>query len=270
MLRRTKTTVEKEQVICQNCHYQYSYLYEDKGKRQKVKTNYEKLARKDLKVIHKTHANLKDAYQPCPCCGFVQKWMVELRRKLLLKEFFIVAAVSVVLIVGCVFFGVASIVGDSMGLGQILSTVLDKTIPYFLLLSIGTIAYAIWAFLLWDPNRRIDKSSYDGARAQHLDRKALTESTLEYEAAAKVSSIKIKSPRRIELSLSTKLIMSIFATCGLVAFLSPSLFPEIISDLNNRGFMMLPFYVGLGCFLLSMISPAFFNLINHNKSHRTA
>ena len=266
MLRKTKMSVEKEHVICQNCHYQYSYLYEDKSKRANVKTTYEKLAKKDPTVIKKTHANLKDAYQPCPYCGFVQKWMYELRQRMLVKEFFIVAGVSVILIVGCVFFGVLFSSEGTGNMGSVFASVLDKTLLYFLLLGIGSIAYFIWTFLIWDPNRKVDRSSYEGARTKQVDRNALTESTLEYEAAAKVDAGPVKKTKRVMVSLGVKIVMSILATCGLVAFLSPSLFPEMISELNNRGFMMLPFYIGVGCFLLSMVSPAFFNLFNQDKS----
>jgi len=78
-MSKKRGLVEKERVICHNCRYQYSFLYEAREAMPQVQPT--------LEGHLGNYLNKRESYRPCPHCGFVQEWMVATQRKRRLADF---------------------------------------------------------------------------------------------------------------------------------------------------------------------------------------
>ena len=81
-----KGTVEKERVVCQNCRYHYSFLYDAKEPIPDVQPN--------LNGNLRNFITPRECYRGCPHCGFYQDWMVKARRKYQMIDFLLVCMVG--------------------------------------------------------------------------------------------------------------------------------------------------------------------------------
>ncbi|HNT36264.1 MAG TPA: hypothetical protein PKH07_14865, partial [bacterium] len=67
-------------MVCENCRYQFHFLYDHKKSRKATATTEAGRIRWDLASLKSRYVDLHACYQPCPHCGYVQEWMVKAKR----------------------------------------------------------------------------------------------------------------------------------------------------------------------------------------------
>jgi len=109
----------------------------------------------------------------------------------------------------------------------------------------------------WSPNKFVDRLRYEGTRAVDVDDEQRQRSHRAYQQATQIASrLGVRTTVSPEPRLSARGKALIFASCALavIAFLSPTLFPQMVVALSASGLMMLPFYIGIVFLLISSIT----------------
>jgi len=118
------------------------------------------------------------------------------------------------------------------------------------------LAYIPYVAHYWDPNRRVDRGSYEASKARDVDDEERLRSLKEYRRATRIA-LKLgsegASSSEARLSLRDKVLIIASCALAILAFLSPTLFPSMVAVLNESGLMMLPFYVGVLFLLITTI-----------------
>lgn len=182
---RDEYPVYEEHVICENCHYHFSFLFESsqriaKGKIGPVATRLERsdVEREALRHEH-IYANRREVWHPCPYCGYVQSWMILVERGVRLRDGRLLA---VVLGVPFVSFCLTRALYDYAVKGSATAALLQGLFilgTYALVALAGLVWWRRYLDVRWNPNRRVTPTETAAARAVDVDR---TRSEVAYRA----------------------------------------------------------------------------------------
>lgn len=250
--------VERELVICDNCRYQFNFLYDRKRSRRTARNADQSAVRWDLASLKNRYMDLHGCYQPCPHCGYVQEWMVRAKRWARIQDYGLIGLYGALLLsmVSLVVMLYATMSASGAPLGGTLSgfgKLYAMTVVCYLLF--GTF-YVPYVARFWTPNRHVDRLRYEATKVVDIDEEQRRRSLQAYrqasQLATRLGATKTVSP---EPRLSVRGKALILASCALavMAFLSPSLFPQMVVSLSEIGLMMLPFYIGVVFLLITTI-----------------
>lgn len=271
----SNSLVNKERVTCENCRCHYSYLYDAKKappeetrvefSSASAKLRYEKRLRRAL------YKSTADVWNACPNCGYHQSWMVSLRKENRLKAYGLVTggvglvAALAVMVLGAVPHGV------NAALFGILSV---SEMGWILIAGIAASAalYLPYLFLMWDPNRRVDRQSYEAMPITPIDPHARDRVASQYEFLARKGQIVRASnagaqPRAAAAGWFSRLVFGGLFVLGLVSFLAPTLSPSLIYMLSERGLLAAPFYLGAAMMAISLLGTSW-ELFIHTRTRR--
>lgn len=251
--RREDTLVNKEKVRCENCRNQYSYLYEARHPfPDQVQTEFSSPAAqmRYWKILRKRlYKSTADAWHACPNCNYYQSWMIGFRRSSRLKS----------------YLGFIALLGAILGLGILSVTLSGATaglplgsLELGLVGLLGIAATAVvnlpWLYLMWDPNKGVDTQTYEATPLKPIDPVRREEVASRYATLSKETDREL-SPmrRRIEqYAWTIRVAIAALMTIGVMMFLAPTLFPDVIFLLSEYGALMLPFYIGAACIIMAL------------------
>lgn len=256
--RVQSSQVERERVICENCRYQYQFLYDAKPSRKSSKRGHSPVRDRDLASLKNQYADLNTCYQPCPHCGFAQPWMVRAKRWARVQDYGYMGLyagifLSLLSLALMLYAALSSPEGTVLALFSGFGKAYVAVTAGYLLFGL---AYVPFVLRFWDPNRHVDKRCYEATRAVEIDQEQQKQSIAAYQRAAQLASrLGRKQMVSPEPRLSARGKALVFASCALavLAFLSPSLFPQLVVRLNDSGLMMLPFYIGMVFLLITTV-----------------
>ena len=246
---RVEGKVEREHVICSNCRYQFSYLYEAREGGVNIPCSSRPTPgelRGKAATVRRGYSTMRDAYKACPSCGYHQDWMVRLRRGVMMRRFLAGCAgtgVAVMLVLFVRLFSAVAWASEAVaaGSGNIGAWILGI---YLLLAGVAAAIFIPYVLRYWDPNRQVDRSSYDAAPPHAVPQLAQLHSRLRYEAAARVSDqLLAQADTRGKISTRTKVIIGASLLLAALCALMPVGLPGMFSNLYEQGLMMLPFYL---------------------------
>jgi len=248
-MTQKKGTVEKERVVCQNCRYHYSFLYD---------------AKEPASDSHPTmsgnltnYLNRRESFRACPHCGYYQDWMVQVQRRHRLVDLILLSLVGAC---GLLLYLVYQMIVVALSPVQTGGFEGVYQAQWILLGYVGLVAaaaglYAVYLRWIWNPNREVDTQSYEAAVPQEIRAEDFVSAASQYEAATRTVA-EVELPRRRlanpweTLSMPKKVLIGLGAFGGACSLVAPVLSPELALNLAQRGMTMLPFYVGVA-FLLS-------------------
>lgn len=255
--------VNKDRVTCENCRCHYSYLYDAKqAAPEEIRVEFPSMSarlRYEKRLRRALYRKASDAWHACPNCGYYQSWMVSLRRENRLKAYGLVmggvgliAALAVV-VLGVVFDGVnAALFGvfSPAELGMVLAAGAAAS----------AVLYLPCLFLLWDPNRGVDRQSYEAMPITPIDPNTRERIASQYEIIARkgqiVRATSNKKPvqrRAAAAGWASRMVFGTLFVAGLAAFLAPTLSPSLIYVLSERGLLAAPFYLGAALMGISLL-----------------
>jgi hypothetical protein len=149
--------VNEEHVICANCYFQFSFLYE--GKADVPPDRPHEVLHAPPKETAKTrmsrYRSLDEAVHPCPNCGYVQPWMVCVGRSIRVRT-----AVSVTLGLLCLNYLTCAYLTKFSG---IMEHGLAWAIPLGIFIVMAGSLGVYHSLRIWDPNEEVDQQSFGGA-----------------------------------------------------------------------------------------------------------
>jgi hypothetical protein len=227
--------VNEEHVLCANCYYQFSFLYEGKKDvppdrpHQLLHAPIEEVVKKRLERYRKP----EESFHACVNCGYVQPWMVRIARRLRVRT-----AVSIALGSLCLDYLVYTYLTNFAGVVE--------AGPAWALALAGLIVLATSIALyhslrIWDPNEGVDQQSYGGAA-----RVAELESPPEWDPKLALSMIPHPGKYRPWLRLLVRWLAGLSLAGGCVVFALPLLSEGIAYHLERSNVVMVPFWLGIG------------------------
>lgn len=200
-MSKKKGIVEKERVVCQNCRYHYSYLY-DAREPMSVNLN-------NLTGTLSNYRNQRESFRACPHCGFYQSWMVAARRKHRLLDFFLLTLFGGCGVLAYLLYQMARVVIDPIGVGGFEPVNLAQNVlaGYIGVAFAAGLLYAIYLRLAWNPNRQVDTESYEATTPREICPEDLINSISQYEAATR-RTLGIESAEEKELAGSSWSVLS--------------------------------------------------------------
>lgn len=252
-MTQTKGTVEKERVVCQNCRYHYSFLYDAKEATPSAQAT--------LTGTLSNYRDPRESYRACPHCGYYQDWMLSARRKHHLKDMLLFCAVGACGVLLYLVYQMVAVAFDPLGTGGFgpLGRAEQVLMGYLGLMAVAVGGY--WAYLhwLWNPNRDVDTQSYEAALPREVCPEEMTASATQYEAARRLAA-EVELPRRrfenpwARLSWTKRIFIIVGVFLGAASLMAPAVSPELALALARRGMTMFPFYLGVTFFVGSAIS----------------
>jgi hypothetical protein len=251
-MTQKKGTVEKERVVCQNCRYHYSFLYEAKESLPD--------SRPTMTGNLQNYVHPRESFRPCSNCGFVQDWMVGARRRQKLIDLILVSLIG-----GCgvLLYLIYQMVVVAMNPLQAAGFAPLNQAQLVAGLYVGLVALAAcgyYSFLRWgwNPNKDVDTDSYEAATPEEVCPEDLVRSVSEYEAASRLMKeeqlpSKKKSSPWASLTLTKKIFILLGFSLGLAALSAPWMSSSLAVSLAKRGMSLLPFYLGLALFVASLV-----------------
>ena len=244
MVSKKKGTVEKERVVCQNCRYQYSYLYDAKEAVQNPSPT--------MEGTLKNYLNRRESFRPCPHCGYVQDWMVKNRRRHRLTDLALVLFLGVSLVLMYLAYQMIAVTLNPLGAGSFEPVHQAQMIlfGYLGLVVAISASYSVYLRWFWNPNYEVDTESYEAATPHEVLPDDAIHAASQYEAATKLAR-EVVLPRKsfvnpwTAMSRTQKGVVILGILAGLCSLLVPALSPELALNLAQRGMTMLPFYLGV-------------------------
>jgi len=244
---KKKGTVEKERVVCQNCRYQYAFLYEAKKQAESSVPS--------LTGALKNYVNGRECFRACPHCGNYQDWMVTARRKHLMLDLFLVCLVGACGVLMYLIYQMLTVALDPLATGSFQSldraqTVLLGYLGFITLLASGYLGYLRW---FWNPNQDVDTQSYEATVPQKLVPKDVVSAVSQFEAATRVAA-EVELPPQdrsfgklswSSISWTKRCFIGTGLLIGIASLMAPAMSPDLAFALANKGMTMLPFYFGV-------------------------
>jgi hypothetical protein len=256
--------VEKQRVVCQNCRFQYSYLYEAKQPQPD--------AQPALYGNTRNYKNPREAFRACPHCGFVQDWMVAARRRSKMLDFSLVGLAGAVVVLAYLIYQMAVVLLNPLqaGIAESIHYAQMTLGGYLGVLLLAASCYWMWLQWGWRPNREVDTESYEAAVPQSVKTQDAIVAAARYEAAARHVPEKQlpgapKARPWAALSTSRKMLVASGVLFGFFTLGAPAFSPELAFSLARKGMTMLPFYTGLAIIAAAFVS-GFWEFIGQ-KSH---
>lgn len=252
-MTKRKGIVEKERVVCQNCRYQYSFLYEA---REAVTTPSPSMSGNLVNYV-----NPRESYRPCPHCGFVQDWMAGAWRRHRLTDLALAALIGASGVLIYLAYQMIAVALNPLAEGGFEPVYQAQTIlaGYLGLVALAAAAYFAYLHWIWDPNKDVDTKSYEAASPESVCPEDAITAASQYEAAARLTR-EVEMPQKhffrplTSLSWTQKSVMLAGIVIGVGSFIAPALSPDLALELASRGLTMAPFYLGVGFMLIAAVS----------------
>lgn len=247
-----KGMVEKERVVCQNCRYQYSYLYEAKEPVPK--------AQPTLVGSLENYKNRRESFRACPHCGFHQDWMIQARRRHRMIDLLLVSLVGAAGVLLYFVYQMITVAINPLGNGGFAPVWQAQWIlvGYAGVVAIAAAAYKAYLHWIWNPNEDVDTESYEASMPHEVCPEDAISAASQYEAAArKVAEVELPESPQVHpwamLSMTKKLIILAGMIAGAGTLIAPAMSPDLACTLAQRGMTMLPFYMGVVFMLTSAL-----------------
>lgn len=261
MAKKQRRTVEKEKVVCQNCRYQYSFLYDAKDAIANLTPT--------LEGNLQNYINKRESFRSCPHCGYYQDWMVSARRKHGIADMLLLCMVGAC---GVLMYLVYQMVMAAFNptMTEASTAIIHARYVIFGYLGFSVVAVtlkAAWLYFGWNPNKDVDTESYEAASPQQVCPQDVVSSISQYEAATRVLAEKQLPRRRVEnpwksMGPKKKSAVIFGLLLGLFSLSAPAMSPDLAFTLARNGMTMLPFYMGL-VFILSAALGGSLQLLDH-------
>lgn len=235
--------VNEEHVICANCFYQFSYLYEGKKDvppdrpHEVLHGSVEDVIRKRLERYRK----LDESFHPCPNCGYVQTWMVRIARRLRIR-----AAVSISLGLLCLDYLVYTYLTKFAG-------VLEPGPSWALALGglvvVGASIAVYHALRIWDPNESVDQQSFGGAA-----RVSEVEPPSDWDPKLALSLVPHTGKYRPWVRVLIRWLAVSTLASGCAVFSLPLLSEGIAYHLERMNVVMVPFWAGISLMAVGSVT----------------
>jgi len=251
-MTQKKGTVEKERVVCQNCRYHYSFLYDARRPAENTQAT--------LTGNLKNYQNPRESFRACPHCGYYQDWMIAGKRKHQLRDLILVCLVGACGVLLYLAYQMVTVAVDPLGAGGFGALGQAEQILLGYLGMVAAVLLGYWAYLrsLWNPNGQVDTQSYEAALPQEVCPEDMLSSANQFEAARRLAAeVELPHKRRENLWASLSLTKRIFILAGVLlgasSLLAPAVSPELALALARRGMTMFPFYLGVTFFVSSAL-----------------
>lgn len=238
-MQRRDRIVNEEHVICANCYYQFSYLYEGKKDvppdrpHQLLHAAVEEVVKARLERYRKLHESL----HPCPNCHYVQPWMVKLARRSRIRT-----GVSITLGLLCLDYAVYAYLTKFAGA---LEAGPGWALALGGLILIGGLIAVYHTLRVWDPNESVDQQSFGGAA-----RVADMEPPPDWDPKLALSVVPHTGKHRPWMRTVLRWLAASTLAGGGVVFSLPLVSEGIAYHLERLNVVMVPFWVGISLMAL--------------------
>lgn len=231
---RRDRIVNEEHVICANCYYQFSYLYE--GKKDVPPDRPHEVLHAAVEVVIRNrlarYRKLDECFHPCPNCGYAQPWMVRIVRRLRIRT-----AVSITMGLLCLDYLAYAYLTKFAGV-----LAADPSWAFALggLAIIGGSIAVYHALRIWDPNESVDQQSFGGAA-----RVSDVEPPIDWNPKLALSLVPHTGPHRHWVRTLFRWLAALALASGCLVFSLPLIFEGIAYHLERLNVVMVPFWAGI-------------------------
>lgn len=226
--------VNEEHVICSNCYYQFSFLYEGK-KDVPADPPHQVLhapAKETAKARMQRYRSLDEAVHPCPNCGYVQPWMVSIGRSIRVRT-----AVSVTLGLLCLNYLACAYLTKFSG---IMEHGLAWAIPLGIFIAAAGALGVYHSLRIWDPNGEVDQQSFGGAARVGGDAEPPAGSKTNWFSLVPVEGTENRKARKLARGAAC-----VAVAAGAVVFALPLVSESAAYYLERMDAVMVPFWAGI-------------------------
>jgi hypothetical protein len=226
--------VNEEHVICSNCYYQFSFLYEGK---QDVPADppHQVLhapPKETAKARMQRYRSLDEAVHPCPNCEYVQPWMVSIGRSIRVRT-----AVSVTLGLLCLNYLACAYLTKFSG---IMEHGLEWAIPLGIFILMAGALGVYHSLRIWDPNGEVDQQSFGGAARVGGKPEIPAGTETNWFSLVPVEGTQNRKARKLARGAAC-----VAVAAGAMVFALPLVSESAAYHLERMNAVMLPFWAGI-------------------------